>query len=236
MIELEQKKKAPSSKGAWLVILGVIGLIIFMVVVCGGGSTWLSTYFWEDTREIEGDGNAYDPIAAFDTVSAYAGENAQLLSIEAYYVRSDGTLDLYADYFPRVDYDFYVEVSNEAGDDVPLGAPNSSANADTLYQAVSIAVWQPYQMRSVSTSRSYSYMHMGMERDISEPQRSKPSNGVPAPACHFADLWATAIEKNDAPSDAVAIIRYNSDGYNFSISDTNIRMQFDFECNWAGED
>lgn len=227
-----EKRKDKSGQFMALIILGPILTIILAIAICGFGTTLFTSFFWEDTRAIEGDGSAYDPIDAYDSVSAYAGENAQLISLEAYYVRSDGTLDLYAEYYPRVDYDFYVEVSSEAGNDIPVGAPNSTGNADVLYQAVSIAVWHPNQMRSVSTSRSYSYMHLGMERDISQPQRSKPSNAVPAPACHFADLWATAIEKNDAPADAVAIIRYNAQGYNFSISDTDIRMQFGFDCEW----
>jgi hypothetical protein len=224
------EKDKSGGKSGWLVLLGLLLFIGLLIVVCGVVPMYITTYFFVDTKEIEGEGNAYDPIAAFDTVSAYAGNEARLLSIEAYYVRSDGTMDLYADYYPRVNYEFYIVVDDEAGHDIPLGAPNSTADAEVLYQGVTISVWEPYQMRSVSTSTSYSYMHLGMERDVDEPSRTKPAEPIPAPACSFADLWAKAIEEQDAPENAVAIISYNADGYEFYINDTDVRMHFDLDC------
>lgn len=234
----EQKEKnsakARGSDKGCLAILGLLVFIALMIFLCGFVPIALTTYFWVETETIEGEGNAYDPIAAYDTVSAFAGNNAQLLSIEAYYVRSDGTMDLYAEYFPRVDYEFYTLADSETGNDIPLGAPNSTADAEVLYQRVDISVWQPYQMRSVSTSSSYTYMHLGMGRDVDEPVRDKPAEPIPAPACHFSDLWATAIAEENAPENAVAVIQYNQEGYSFYINDTDVRMSFDFDCEWTG--
>jgi hypothetical protein len=226
----KNKNEKSDVKGGILVVGGIILFTVLMIVVFVVVPSYITTYFFVDTKDIEGEAEAYDPIAAYDTVSTYAGNNAQLISIEAYYVHSDGTLDLHADYYPRVDYEFYIVVSDEAGNEIPLGAPNSTANAEVLYQAVTISVWDPGQTRSVSTSRSYSYVHLGMEREISEPVRVKPAEPIPAPACSFADLWAIAIAEENAPADAVAIIRYDADGYEFSINDTDVRMQFDTDC------
>lgn len=232
MSEAKEKNAAKAGEGTvWHRIVGVLAVMGIMILACGGIPTAIATFFWEDTRQIEGEASAYDPIAAFDTVSAYAGNEAQLISMAAYYVRSDGTIDLNAEYFPRVDYEFYRLAGDDAANDVPLGAPNSTADAEILYEAVSIEVWRPYQMRSVkSSSTSYTYMHLGMEREIDEPSRNRPAEAIPAPACSFADLWAIAIEKGDAPADAVAVIQYNAEGYYFYISDTDVREYFDFDC------
>jgi hypothetical protein len=229
--EKDKNSKKSGKANPFLAIMGLVVFVVLMIVVCGGVPLLFSTYFQEDTREIEGEASHYDPIAAFDTVSDYAGENAELTSLEAYYVRSDGTMDLNAEYYPRVDYDFYRVVSETDGNEVPLGAPNSTADAEVLYQAVSISVWKPYQMRGVSTSNNYSYMHLGMEREIDEPVRNRPAEAIPAPVCTFAELWATAIEKADAPAEAVAVIQYNAEGYYFYINDTDVRVYFDFDCN-----
>lgn len=65
-----------------------------------------------ETRAVDGDAAAFDPISAYDSIAAFAGEGAQLVSFDAYYVRSDGTLDLTATYTPspRVTLEYLLEV------------------------------------------------------------------------------------------------------------------------------
>lgn len=179
-----------------------------------------------DTREVPGDPTRFDPIASYQAVRDYAGDNTELVSIDAYYVRSDGTLDLtVTNYTPRVVYEFTRETPRPA-DAPPIGA---GGTAGKWYENISIEAYQPGKWWSVSSSSGdYSFMNKGMEREVEKPTSSQPTT-VPAPRCSFADLWAEAL-KHDAPRDAVAIIEYDRYGYRFSISGLSIDLRFDMEC------
>ena len=185
-----------------LIAAGVLGYLAFIYLVIpffetGGGNA--------DTREVPGDATHFDPIANFAAIKEYAGEGAMLTSFDAYYVRSDGTLDLTAtNYYPRVTLEFVVP-SGPPADAPPIGA--GGATDGKWYIPVDIDIFQPGQWRSVSSgSNSYSYVHKGMERDTGSPTSSDPAI-LPDPTCSFADMWTVAM-KNDAPEAAVAIIDY----------------------------
>ncbi|MBK9124287.1 MAG: hypothetical protein IPM16_14375 [Chloroflexi bacterium] len=190
--------------------------------------------FGEDTREVPGDASNFDPIATYGELAAYAQGDAEtvgLIEIEAYYVRRDGTLDLTAEnYMPRVDLEFVIPVPRPA-DAPPVGAGGS---ADDRYeQRVTIAAWRPGQIRSVTrtgggVSTSYTYKHLGLERDVDDPRKATAET-IPAPTCTFKQLWDVAVERG-APAEAVAIITYDEDGYEFNISDVGVFLRFDTDC------
>jgi hypothetical protein len=212
-----------------LVIIGAAGFAAFRYLIgpffeSGGGNA--------DTRPLPGDAASFNPITALPDVTAYAGAGAQLVSIDATYVRSDGTLDLTAtSYRPFVTYKFVREV-DAPKDAPPVGAAGNSGGQ--WYEPITIDVYQPGQWRSVSrtgggVSLKYSYMNKGMERETDDPT-SSPQTILPFPKCSFADLWKQAIQQHEAPKDAVAIIRYERDGYSFTISGISVFMRFDMDC------
>ncbi|MBZ0286193.1 MAG: hypothetical protein K8I30_01160, partial [Anaerolineae bacterium] len=179
-----------------------------------------------DTRDVPGDPTHFDPIASFAAIKTYAGEGALLTGFEAYFVHSDGTLDLPADYYPRVSASFVIPTTAPA-DAPPIGA-GGSADGE-WYLPVEIAIFQPGQWRKVTSSRgSYTYVNKGMQRDVNDPTSNAPMI-LSDPTCSFADLWQEAI-KHDAPQSAVAIIEYHASGYRFSISDVSIHLDFDMDC------
>lgn len=221
--EKEKQKQKRRSRFLVMLILGGVAFgvcaqyLLIPFFISGGGNV--------DTRPVPGDATRFDPIAAYAEIAAYAGEGAQLISISAYYVKSDGTLDLTEDYYPRVSYEFAREVPRP-DDAPPVGAGGSAGGK--WYESIEIEAYQPNQWRRVSGSQNYTYMNKGMEREVNSPQTLSVTF-IPPPACSFADLWAVAMTR-DAPHDAVATIDYDVDGYDFRISDVSISLQFDAEC------
>lgn len=227
----EKEKQKPKKPSGFLVVMLVLGAVAFGLCaqyllipffISGGGNV--------DTRPVPGDATRFDPVATFQEVAAYAGEGARLLSLTAYYVKSDGTLDLTADYYPRVDYEFAREVPRP-DDAPPVGAGGTASGQ--WYEPIEIDAYQPNQWRRVSGSQNYSYMNQGMERDVSDATTTLSGTFVAAPACSFARLWETAITR-DAPRDAVATIEYDAEGYDFRISDVSISLRFNTNCQLVG--
>jgi hypothetical protein len=222
------QRRRPLARLLTLVKLGVITALIvlaFKYVITpffetGGGNV--------DTREVPGNAASFDPVAALPGVADYAGTGAQLLSINAYYVRSDGTMDLTVDtYHPYVEYNFVREVPAPA-DAPPVGAGGSFSGK--WYEPVEIKASKPGQWFHVDAGSSeYDYMNKGMERETSRPTSSQQSI-VPTPKCTFARLWQTAMQVKEVPKSAVATIEYNYDGYDFRIGDLSIWMKFDMDC------
>jgi hypothetical protein len=217
--------------GCLALIVLIVGSLVYLVpnviipfFETGGGN--------EDTRPVPGDARRFDPIAALPGVREYAGVGAKLVSLRADYVRSDGTLDLNADYTPKpnVDYRFIREVARPA-DAAPIGAGGS--NTGPWYEPIRIRAYQPGQWRQVTRSGGgvslrYSYMNRGMERDAGAPT-TNAETVAPDPACSLADLWQVALTK-DAPREAVAVIEYDAAGYEFRISGLSVDLGFDMDC------
>ena len=205
-------------------LIGIIVLVLaikFLIIPffeTGGGNA--------DTREVPGDATHFDPIANFAAIKAYAGEGALLTDFSAAYVHSDGTLDLTADYYPHVSLEFVIPTT------APANAPPIGAGGSTTgqwYLPVDIDIFSPGQWRNVSgSSVSYTYVNKGMERDVSDPTSSDQTI-LSDPTCPLAALWQEAV-KHDAPQSAVAIISYDTGGYNFSINDVSVYLQFDPDC------
>ncbi len=204
--------------------LGDIGNMISTAVKIAGGP---------ETKPISGDPTRFDPVGGLKDAQDFAGEGAQLISIVASYVRSDGTMDLNASYkpAPHTEYEFIREVPKPA-DAPPVGAGGTKGGK--WYEPVTIDVYEPGQTRHVTSigggiSSEYNYTNQGMEKDVQSPTTNPSGETISKPTCSFADLWQVAI-KEDAPEDAVAIIEYNSDGYVFNIVGTLV-LEFDKECN-----
>lgn len=183
-----------------------------------------------ESRPVDGDPARFDPITSYSTMQAFAGENTQLISLEAQFVRSDGTLDLTASYTPspRVTAEFAIEVPAPA-DAPPVGA----GGLGTWYQDVTITAYRPGQTRHVRTmsgsvTTNYTYVNEGMTRDVDDPS-IRDYVFLEPPTCAFADFWKVALTQ-DAPADAVATISYDDEGYEFRIRDLSISLDFDTDC------
>ncbi|HEX2618955.1 MAG TPA: hypothetical protein VHL11_02380 [Phototrophicaceae bacterium] len=203
------------------IILSCMGLIFACGIISG--------VVFEHTWLVPGDSSKFDPVASYEEVRSFAASDAQLVSIDATYVRSDGTLDLNASYKPRVTYDFVRELANPPADAPPIGA---GGNPDgKWYEDIEVDLYEPWSHWHVRTGNSeYDYTNLGMDRDTgSTPTLKSPGFTVDAPACSFKQLWSIALE-HGAKVDAVAIIRYDEDGYNFSISDLSVYLDFDKDC------
>lgn len=185
-----------------------------------------------ETQPVPGDASRFDPITALPGVTAFAGAGAQLVALEAWYVRADGTLELTATYSPspRVTYTFAREVPRPA-DAPPPGV--GGANAGPWYETITIEAYQPGQWRTVTRtgggiSTRFQYVNEGMTREVSKPSAARVALAR-APGCALADLWQTALER-EAPRDAVAVIKYDVDGYTFSIDGTSVNLRFGPDC------
>lgn len=181
---------------------------------------------------VVGDATKFDPIVGFVQAAAFAGGDVKLVSLEAQYVKSDGTMDLTADYKARVDYEFVRELSEPPVDAPPVGAGGSLD--DKWYEPIRVSVYDPGRVMHVTSmggnfSYSGNYVHKGMERDISKPTSKLNDPLLDPPTCSFDDLWVIAVEKG-APENAVATITYDDKGYEFSIRDTKIDLFFDQRC------
>jgi hypothetical protein len=219
-----------------LAIVGGIGaavLAVFLPNALNGIMAGLTGIKMPETRSVPGSAGAFDPIESYAAVSAFAGQDMQLVSIKASNVRADGTLDLNATYSPapRVDYQFVHEVPRPA-DAPPVGAGGTGVGP--WYEEVTIEVYQPGARRHVTqigggVSASYDYVNDGMLRQVDKPTTNLPGAIVPAPKCAFATLWKTALEYN-ASKDAVASIDYTADGYSFNINALKVYLKFGSDC------
>src|SRR5690606_6431707 len=79
----------------------------------------------ENTAAPPGDLERFDPIALFSEMAAYAGPEPRLVGMRATYVKPDGTMDLTADYHPRLQIDFVVNATADDVDQLGPVAPGS---------------------------------------------------------------------------------------------------------------
>jgi hypothetical protein len=228
-IIVEEQKRRRGRKTRRTILLLIL---IVSGVLCYRFIAWpllISGFGQVDTRPVPGDASRFDTVAALPDIRTYAGDGAQLISIEADYVRSDGTLELTADYSPspNVEYQFAREVPRPA-DAPPIGA--GGANTGPWYEPITVKVDRPGKWWNVTRGSSeFSYMNQGMERETSSPRNGMADQIVGDPTCPFVDFWQVAVKK-DAPKDAVAIIEYDQYGYRFSISGLSVDLRFDMNC------
>jgi hypothetical protein len=226
------------------------------IVLFGGGLffgiNYLTGTLIEQTAELPGNPAAFDPIKSLPAVQAHAttgkgagnageagtGPTAELLSIDAKYVKADGTLDLTVTdpYRPRADYQFFIRDDANGKEAPPLGA--GGVEGGFYHKTVSVDVYEPGQWRHVRSmgsggSSEYSYQNKGMDRDEGSLRFDNP-RPAPLPSCTFATLWQKAIELG-APANALADINYSltyqgDPRYQFSISGSDYDFTFGADC------
>jgi len=186
-----------------------------------------------ETYEISGDPTHVDPFALVKEIRPKIGDNTHLYSIEAKFVRSDGTMDLNADYQPEptIKYKFYREVKNDGAKLPPVGAGRSVG--DVWLERTQVECSHPGEEKhyvSVSGRHNSSvyYTNKGMDFDRSQPYMNRLDPDLGDPKVTTASLWKTALEKG-APKDAVATIVYNMNGYHFSINGSQPDLYFDIQ-------
>lgn len=227
-------KSKPAKLGCSLVVglLAVFGCIFgILFLSC---SNFFAEMMGEETFALSGDTRRFDPFAKLAEIRSHIPAEARLVSISATFVRSDGTMDLQADYvpFPQTEYVFHLPLAKAPDNAPPVGAGRGPD--DTWYQEIQVKCWKPGQMRRVSktsgsTRTTYSYRHLGIEVDRRDPQSGKPTEGIPAPKCSTQKLWEIAISKG-ADRNAVARIEYGAEGYDFRIDRTDVRFECDADC------
>ncbi len=132
--------------GAGLGILVAI-LAVFFPNTLSGAVARLAGIPLPQTMPITGQASAWNPIAAYASVEGFAAAKAQLISFSATNVRSDGTLDLNANYSPapQVEFRFVHEIPRPTNAP-PVGA--GSTGRGPWYEPVTITVYHPGERRS----------------------------------------------------------------------------------------
>jgi hypothetical protein len=190
------------------------------------------------TTTISGDPSAFDPLAGYADAAAFAAgednpENVLLLEMDAAYVRADGTMDLNATYSPapNTTYTFLRSIPRPE-DAPPPGVAGTSASGD-WFEVIDIRAFEPGQRRRVtqrgSVNVDYYYTNEGMTRIIQDRTNDVDMEDiVPAPTCALTDLWEVALARG-APENAVAVISYDADGYQFNIVGEMV-LRFNANC------
>lgn len=237
-----------------LFIVGIIAVSIFGVFAAMGsfaGGDFLSQIseivntvtnidaaLGLSTTTLPGDADAYDSIAALAAVTAFAGEGAQLVELEAAQVRSDGTQNLNATYDPprpRTTYTFLREVPRPENAP-PVGAGGTADGQ--WYEPITVEAYRPGQMSYItqmggSVNIQTQFVNQGLKREVDDPTSElffyNDGAFVAAPKCSTRQLWSTALERG-APADAVASITYNDEGYEFRIIGAGFSLNFDANC------
>lgn len=180
-----------------------------------------------------GDASAFDPIASLPEVAAFAGEDLLFLEMTARYVRSDGTLELTASYTPSptVEYRFMREVPRPANAPPPGVAGSTSG---PWYEPITVTLEKPGVLRRITRTGggvniSTQMVTEGMTRNVGDPTSNVSGEFIALPTCPLAQLWGTAIERG-ADREAVAVIEYDANGYEFRITGTSFSLDFDAEC------
>lgn len=250
-IPMPKKRRSNGGCGIIIFILLLVLLPIVLVAVIAGGvlnsvtsnlgglgsigdivATVSSAVQPPETQAITGDASNFDPLESLAQAQAMAGEDAKLATIDATYVRADGTMDLTATYSPapRTEYTFLREIERPA-DAPPVGVAGSTAGP--WYEPITIEAYRPGQQRRVTSTggavnTSFTYTNEGMTKQVEDPTTNPFDEIAPEPTCDFVDLWKAAI-KEGAPEEAVAIIQYDAEGYTFNIVGT-IVVRFDHDC------
>jgi hypothetical protein len=197
--------------GSWLTLAACF------VAGCSRGGNYV-----EGTADPPGKVNAFDPSASLHQVASFAGGGARLVSIDARGVRSDGTMDLEAVYYPAVEYAFVRPAAPVDRSKYPVGTRPESKD-----ELAVVAV----RKSSVVNTTSSQLIDRGMAITKTSPVAA---GNVPTaePQCTFAALWSAAIGRG-VPRDAVAHVTYEKSAYRFEVENTPHTYAFDASCKFA---
>jgi hypothetical protein len=180
-----------------------------------------------NTQVPPGDLTKFDPVASFAAMANYAGPKARLIELRAYYVKTDGTLDLSAEYFPRVTARFIAQASQADAEAQGPRAPGSGFRAgDDIF--VEVEVQQPRTYHVNSGGSEWDEKHLGMGRTPSGAATQVPDL-IDPPACSFGALWKDALAAG-APGEVVALITYDREGYSFQANGRDFSLRFSRDC------
>jgi len=198
------------------------GLVVVVALAAATGGCGACA----DGEEVPGDPTRFDPVASYEDMARRAGSDAKLVQLSAHGVRSDGTVDLEEERY-RSSVDYYFEKPSAAPPDAP---PVGAGGAEEWHRRVQV------ELRRAGHSGEETDEHgtrqvttKGLRTIVSEPEGGAVGDTLPAPRCSFADLWEHATAQG-APSGAVARIDYIGEGYDFRISDTDVSIDFDVDC------
>lgn len=181
----------------------------------------------KNTAPLPGDLHKFDPIAAFPAMAAHAGPEARLVSLRAMFVAPDGTMDLAADYHPSIDATFVTRATQSDVEDQGPVAPGSGFKlGDDLSTRLTVRAPATYHVSSGGSE--WDEKHLGMDRDPGSKASGDERFAEP-PRCSFAALWKDSIAAG-APQDVVAIIQYDSTGYEFRANGRDFSRRFDEHC------
>ncbi len=202
-----------------------VGLVVLMGFCAG----FQGCCNYNDSIEPPGDISNFNPTASFPEIQAYAGEDAKLREIKARYVRSDGTMDLEAEYKPSLQY-IFVRKSHQ-DNDKPLG----TGTKNRAYEEVEVTVSKPGWVHRSSVggggiNSESTERNKGMYQEISFTRERDYRETTRAPKCSFAKIWKKARKLETIDKSAVAVITYDYLGYEFVINDLKVRLFFDKDC------
>jgi hypothetical protein len=197
-IKMMQKKSIPKffKNPVLIIVLGIICLISIVPIIA---------LINPNNKRIKGNPSLFDPIGQYETVKQFAGgDDFKLGSIEAYYVKRDGTI--------------------KKNKDIPFGAENNNIR----YKAVTVKITKPYHLETWSHRPGHTkgIFHLGMFKEsyyISvHPKTFKRPN------CSLKKIWDYVIEiEKDIPQNTVAIIDYKDGKFTFHIKNRSSLYIFD---------
>ena len=181
--------------------VGCIAILVVLVLGFAFGAPTLCRVVDPDLASVPGDAEHFDPLRALPDVTEMAGPGAQIVSIDAAFVRPDGTMDLTQPFGPYVKYEL-VRPSDDEAPALPLGVPATQGTLDTVWVEVR-------DEGNVGDLCNEDLEETGMWRRVAEGYAHSGSIPVPPPACPFTMIWQQAIARG-APPDAVAVINYSA--------------------------
>lgn len=211
------------NKGVNIIIFFITGLLIFFILLAGLITGIIPAYLSPNNKHIQGDPKFFDPIAEYDNIKIFAGDdNLKLISIDIEYIKRDGTIDLYAKYKPTAIYTFIENINNKKDKDMPFGTENIKI------KLVMVKISKPYHIESwrVIDGGTNFRFHLGMFKKISIINTSFQYKAVEKPNCSIKRLWDNLKNKN-IPENSVAVISYTDHGFNFSIKNSIHNYHFD---------
>ncbi|MBN1413268.1 MAG: hypothetical protein JW969_20675 [Spirochaetales bacterium] len=188
----------------------------------------------ENTRGIPGDSRKFDPVANFNAVAEFAGENALLYGFTIQYIKPDGTVDFGDKYDPYVVYTFFVPNKNKKrtviDEEIPLGVSQNQPAPEPDWLQVTITVskphWESYDDGDVyypGMRRSESILY-NSEEWLEKAPKLDNVNRLPI---SLSKIWSNAIDHGAPAKNVVANINYNYQGYFFTIGGTGYKFHFD---------
>jgi hypothetical protein len=191
-------------------------VILFLLLSCARQ--------WDDgfvTKKIPGEANRFDPVSTYEDVLSLAGDDANLISIVAFDVNRDGTINLTEEGGAQVNYIFIRYINQDILAELTGDARFEIYNAEEIH----LTAARPGQVTSTLKGVSVTRKHKGLYLTRRIYRETHDRLVVEPPENSFAEIWKRAANDADIRSDR-AIIKYDHQGYNLWIAGTNIHQQY----------